>query len=400
MARKLVDVWISEGFIPEEAGKTMEETAMAYLDELIDRNMVQIKDISFDDRVKNCIMHDLVRDLSTRKAEEEILHEDGESSHKPRHRVLDCREGRFNDSIYGNKEARSLVVRRGAQPYLFTPSFSSYWMSFQLLKLLDFECCMAMTQLPVSIGALMGLKYLNLRNTGMKHIPNWLPRLINLEVLDIRGLVCIELSDILVKMIRLRRLYASAFYFEKPPEITSLKFLETLSYVNFEDSNIHKVTHITSLSELGVNVLRISDSTCFFLLLGKMENLVHLKLKFCETLNLEKLGSLHRLTRLKLNGEITVFPSAFPPNLSHLTLDRCQLKEDPMPLLQRLPKLSHLKVDSAYEGTEMVISHDGFPELKVLILVYLIRLKSILVEEGAMPELGIGEAAGRDDEES
>ncbi|XP_057802243.1 putative disease resistance RPP13-like protein 3 [Salvia miltiorrhiza] len=391
-ARKLVDVWISEGFIPEEGVKTMEETAMAYLEELIDRNMVQIKDVSFDDRVKSCVVHDLVRDLSIRKAEEEIgleiVNEDGESSsHKPRHRVLDCGQGRFNDSIYGNKEVRSLVVRRGAQPYLFTASFSSYWMSFMLLRVLDFEGCVSMTQLPVSIGALISLRYLCLRNTGMQYIPNWLPRLVNLEVLDIRGLVYIELSDILGKMRRLRRLYASSFYFQKPPEITSLKFLQTLSYVNFYDANIYKVKDMTTLSELGINLFRISDSWLLFHSLGKLENLVHLKLKYCKTLNLDMLGSLSRVTRLKLHGEIPVLPPSFPPNLSHLTLDWCRLKEDAVPLLQSLPKLSHLKLKIAYEGAEMVISHDGFPALQVLVLQSLSRLESMLVEEGGMPEL-------------
>ncbi|XP_057802241.1 probable disease resistance protein At1g58602 isoform X2 [Salvia miltiorrhiza] len=391
-ARKLIDVWISEGFIPEEGGKTMEETAMAYLEELIDRNMVQMKDVSFDDRVKNCVMHDLVRDLSIRKAEEEIrfeiLNEDGESSsHKPRHRVLDCRQGRFNDSIYGNKQVRSLVVRRGAQPYLFTPSFSSYWMSFMLLRVLDFEGCVSMTQLPVSIGALISLRYLCLRNTGIQQIPNWLPRLVNLEVLDMRGVTNMEMSDIFGKMLRLRCLYASSFYFTKPPEISGLKFLQTLSYVNLNYADVEKVLNVTSLSTLGINLFRISDSWLLFHLLGKMEKLVHLKLRYCKTLNLDKLGSLHRLTRLKLHGEIPVLPSAFPPNLTHLTLDSLRVREDPMPLLQNLQKLSYLKMDWAYEGAKMVISHNGFPVLKVLILHSMIALGSILVEEGAMPEL-------------
>ncbi|XP_057803100.1 putative disease resistance RPP13-like protein 3 [Salvia miltiorrhiza] len=318
--RKLIDVWISEGIIPEEGGKTMEETAMAYLEELIDRNMVQIKDISFDDCIKSCVMHDLVRDLSIKKAEEEIR--------------------------------------------------------FEILSA------------DVSICALIGLRYLSVRNTNIQYIPNWLPRLVNLEVLDIRGLVYIEFSDILGKMHRLRCLYASSFYFGKPPEISSLKFLQKLSYViNFYDSNIHKVLHMTNLSELGINLFRISDSWLLFNILEEMENLVHLKLKYCKTLNLDMLYSLRRITRLKLHGEIPLLPSVFPLNLSHLTLDWCRLKEDAMPLLQSLPKLSHLKLKSAYEGAGMVISRTGFPALKVLILHSLSRLESMLVEEGAMPEL-------------
>ncbi|XP_057802932.1 probable disease resistance RPP8-like protein 4 [Salvia miltiorrhiza] len=381
---------------------------MAYLEELIGRNMVQIKDISFDDCIKSCVMHDLVRDLSIKKAEEEIRFEilsaDGKSvessSHKPRHR----------DCIRGGSEIPFMETNRSAlsEP----PEFCTWLLLVVALlrseKLLRCSSLVLIIQLPeglpssrgkseplylekrqkeVSICALIGLRYLSVRNTDIQYIPNWLPRLVNLEVLGIRGLVYIELSDILGKMHRLRCLYASSFYFGKPPEIYSLKFLQKLSYVNFYDSNIHKVLHMTNLSELGINLFRISDSWLLFNILEEMENLVHLKLKYCKTLNLDMLYSLRRITRLKLHGEIPLLPSVFPPNLSHLTLDWCPLKEDAVPLLQSLPKLSHLKLKSAYEGTEMVISRTGFPALKVLILHSLSRLESMLVEEGAMPEL-------------
>jgi hypothetical protein len=46
----------------------MEDVAEDYLNELIQRNMVQAERMSVNGRVKQCRLHDLLRDLSTSKA--------------------------------------------------------------------------------------------------------------------------------------------------------------------------------------------------------------------------------------------------------------------------------------------------------------------------------------------
>ncbi|KAK4433138.1 Disease resistance RPP8-like protein 3 [Sesamum alatum] len=59
-----------------------------------------------------------------------------------------------------------------------------------------------------------------------------------------------------------------------------------------------------------------------------------------------------------------------------------------MPVLQKLPELLYLKLDDyAYTGKEIVISHDGFPRLKVLSLHRLTNLRNMQVERGVVPEL-------------
>ncbi|PON92403.1 NB-ARC domain containing protein [Trema orientale] len=65
--RKLYRLWIAEGFIPQH-GERMEEIAEDYLNELIDRNMVQVARMSANDRVKHCRLHDLLLDLSISKS--------------------------------------------------------------------------------------------------------------------------------------------------------------------------------------------------------------------------------------------------------------------------------------------------------------------------------------------
>ena len=46
----------------------MEDTAEDYLNELINRNLVQVVSVSVNERVTRCRIHDLVRDLCIKKA--------------------------------------------------------------------------------------------------------------------------------------------------------------------------------------------------------------------------------------------------------------------------------------------------------------------------------------------
>lgn len=58
----------SEGFIRAASGKTLEETAESFLDDLIERNLVMVKKRGLTGKVKTCNIHDLVRDLCKREA--------------------------------------------------------------------------------------------------------------------------------------------------------------------------------------------------------------------------------------------------------------------------------------------------------------------------------------------
>ncbi|XP_060675943.1 putative disease resistance protein At1g50180 isoform X2 [Ziziphus jujuba] len=76
--RKLIRLWIGEGFIPMSTGsrgemeQTWEDVAEGYMEELIHRCMVQVEKRDHTGRgVKTCRMHDLMRDLCINKSREE-----------------------------------------------------------------------------------------------------------------------------------------------------------------------------------------------------------------------------------------------------------------------------------------------------------------------------------------
>ncbi|EYU43460.1 hypothetical protein MIMGU_mgv1a022230mg [Erythranthe guttata] len=305
--------------------------------------------------------------LSIRKAKEEISfeirREDGNSQSldKPRHRAVYCSTETFIYSAGKNKYLRSLFFHGSGNDIDVKPS---YWKSFELLKILNFEDFI-LNELPYTIGELTGLRYLRLRNTKILEPPRLLGRLKNLEVLDV----------------------AKNYIYVRNVSACKNRNLHTLSYIRTDHFVLKHLTQLASLRTLGID-LRSSDFE-FSTLCSSLKNLVCLKVRNIDMYptSMDVLDTMCNRTKLKLEGKLTKLPD-LPPNLSYLTLVHGELLHDPMPVLEKLPKLLGLKLDYAYKGQKMEVSKKGFPRLKVLILREMWYLETIQVGKGGgMPEL-------------
>ncbi|KAG5592855.1 hypothetical protein H5410_043369 [Solanum commersonii] len=68
--RRLIYLWIAEGFIrTSENGKSLEEVAVDYLDDLISRNLIQARKRRFNGGIKTCGIHDLLHEFCLIEAE-------------------------------------------------------------------------------------------------------------------------------------------------------------------------------------------------------------------------------------------------------------------------------------------------------------------------------------------
>ncbi|KAM3280996.1 putative late blight resistance protein R1A-3 isoform X1 [Capsicum chacoense] len=68
--RRLIQLWIAEGFIKSsEGGKSLEEVAADYLEDLISRNLIQARKRRFNGEIKTCGIHDLLREFCLIEAE-------------------------------------------------------------------------------------------------------------------------------------------------------------------------------------------------------------------------------------------------------------------------------------------------------------------------------------------
>lgn len=71
--RRLIRHWITSGFIRKKGNETLEQVAEGYLNDLVNRSLLQVVRKNEVGRVKSCRMHDVIRHLAIDKAEEECF---------------------------------------------------------------------------------------------------------------------------------------------------------------------------------------------------------------------------------------------------------------------------------------------------------------------------------------
>ncbi|RVW35282.1 putative disease resistance protein RF9 [Vitis vinifera] len=145
----------------------------------------------------------------------------------------------------------------------------------------------------------------------------------------------------------------------------------------------------------GGHGLRLPES------IGRLVNLQTLDCRFVGSASwLENgLGKLPQLKKLRISDRHFKNSSElYPENLMKLTLQNCDLEEDPMLTLKKLPNLRILKLMGNSCGSKMVCSFGGFFQLEVLGLHWLKKLEELKVEEGALPKLRTLQIRGRKNE--
>ncbi|KAA8535368.1 hypothetical protein F0562_030371 [Nyssa sinensis] len=399
--RKLIWLWIAEGFIRQTRQKSLEDVAQEYLMDLIDRSLVLVAKRSAG-VIKACRVHDMLRDLCLRKAEEE----------------------NFLWNIYRNEQLSSFfpssprkIRRLCIHSQLFThislrssaPFIRSFlWFdsktvgvsfniheSFKLLRVLDLSP-IKILNIPTEIGSLVHLRYLALQNDYESILPHSISQLWNLETLIfIRrfkpysvgeplysgtasqfGVVESTNSRVLLyvppriwKMVKLRHIQIPQG--SSTGELTDdvyplvLDNLQTISQVHPTKSFENVLARTPNLKKLGLCGNLISESTrCFYLTFPDLSSL-----KYLETLKLSSLMDRQYFC----NGPLKHYKSCvfqwdkFPPNLKKLTLKDTCLAWKAMSILGEIPNLEVLKLmHNACIGVRWETSEGGFRRLKFL----------------------------------
>ncbi|XVF78626.1 hypothetical protein PTKIN_Ptkin14bG0150000 [Pterospermum kingtungense] len=102
------------------------------------------------------------------------------------------------------------------------------------------------------------------------------------------------------------------------------------------------------------------------------------------------LSSCDCVCKLSLEVEIKKLPEShcFSEDIAYIYLSYCNLEEDPMPTLKKLPNLRIVQFgDSSFTGKKMICSAGDFPRLDSLSLESLSNLEELQVDVGAMPVL-------------
>lgn len=345
---KLIQLWVSEGLVPDNSGCTREETATCYLNKLIQASLIQVANRSeFGEHVKKIRIHDILRDWCIEEAKRigflNIMKGHNKStSFTPNTRRLVLQGNIFNkESIETLRNPRSLVG------YNLTIWFVGRHRSnlFNYISVLYLEG----STINMKGARMPNLIYLGLRNLNEPwlfsgcHFPC-------LDTLDIKG--------------------TSGWFRSETDVSTSLKTL----YIT-DVPQCPNQLHLFLEKQSNLHTLTI-----------KMESEVH-NIPFQEFERFPK-----QLKTLKLSGGFeshNLLPSIKSLlNLTGVILQWSYLQEDPMPVLEGLPNLELLKLEEyCYNGKHMSCSTGGFPRLKYL------KLYGNYIEEGwkvgveAMPRL-------------
>ncbi|KAL5569449.1 hypothetical protein UlMin_026024 [Ulmus minor] len=429
--KKLIRLWIAEGFVPAPTrGETeetlMEEVAEQYLGELINRSMVQVdKKDHTGEGVKACRLHDLMRDFCISKARNENFFE------IMAHRETNIVTAGSTSVRYSTISLpRRMVSHYGLQaPWMEQghPNLRSLLFfksntiptsclrnkNFKLLRVLKLVFFRSYkVKIPSEIGSLVHLRYLEIRRAIISHLPHSVANLRNLHTLDIRDCPfnVLVFGGIISKLVRLRHLLLPDWHetledhwrILSPFRIDKLSSLETLKSVKAKHLiRYDKVLKLTNLRDLGIVFDNVEEVTMILQFLSsKFSRLRSLRMLIGDEFpSLDILSDCKALYKLSLWGNLSRKHSlCLPKSLSKLELRRPLLNPDMLAVLEKLDNLRILLYGfdrySSPSGlrrgplmSEMVFSSGGFPKLEILTLVWLEELEEWKVEKDAMPNL-------------
>ncbi|KAJ9697207.1 hypothetical protein PVL29_009128 [Vitis rotundifolia] len=266
--RPLTRLWIAEGFVKAKRGVTLEEVAEEFLTELIHRSLVQVSEVYADGKIETCHIHDLMREIILKKAEELsfccVMGEET-SSFDGRFRRLSVHKSPNNvANITGKKSYIRSIFLYDSQTF-FLGTLAS---RFNLLKVLDIDDS-GLDSVPENLGNLLHLKYLSLRNTKVRMLPRSIGKLQNLQTLDLRYTLVEDLPVEINRLKRLRNILVHNYDFDGDLGLFSVKgahvkegigCLEELQKLSCVEANhgvgvIKELGKLRQLRKLGITKL-------------------------------------------------------------------------------------------------------------------------------------------------
>ncbi|KAF2297001.1 hypothetical protein GH714_014585 [Hevea brasiliensis] len=343
--KRLIKLWIAEGFVQQVDRTAPKEVAESYLMELILRSMLQVVRRNEFGRPKRCKMHDLLREIGLSISEKEkfgVVYdgkvEIGEcESHQARRLSIQTTKGIFNHIAVSHDFVHFLT--------------------------LDLENA-AIDVLPEELGTLFNLRYLNLRGTPMAELPKSIGELRNLELLDISETNIKELPSEVAKLQNLRHLnmwskfIADIHNFELvrgmqvPFEISKLKKLQVMANIEAEGNIIKQLRSMTQVSRMGISNLKEADEQNMCSSIQNLKLLHHLCLMVNNETEFLRVDALRTPTPTSeaffvwetRKCTALVLLTSKP---TYLWLHWSRLKDDPLPHIAALP---NLRKELLYKG--------------------------------------------------
>uniref|UniRef100_A0A0D9X6U3 Uncharacterized protein n=1 Tax=Leersia perrieri TaxID=77586 RepID=A0A0D9X6U3_9ORYZ len=368
----LIGLWISEGFIPETRTYSLEETARKYVTELAQRNLVQVVHRS---RVHGCIERIQIHDI--------FLH--GWCIKEARDGFLDV----INKTAGKAGESSSITLKA------YRTSFQNFYDHEILQETPNLQTLLGFSLPSMSLMPdVKFLRVLHIENSSLKDFSRKIAGYIHLRCLRLRRCEHVVLPSSISQLIFLQTVDLRDTQLDLGVpysmwDIPSLKHVYLESQFSAPWNRRKK-----GIQTLSLNIPRYSNcfQSDFAKLLRQMAQLttLHLDMRDIPEDIIKTLSKMPRLVELYLDrfDRIDKLPDSqhFSQNLRDLVLIAAHLRQDPMPVLEKLPNLMVLRIQGYDGGESIYCSTDGFPRLQELEL----KLFSIIkwrIKVRAMPRL-------------
>nr|AAF42831.1 RPP13 [Arabidopsis thaliana] len=368
---KLIRLLVAEGFIQGDEEMMMEDVARYYIEELIDRSLLEAVRRERG-KVMSCRIHDLLRDVAIKKSKE-LNFVNVYNDHVAQHSSTTCRREvvhhqvkRYSSEKRKNKRMRSFL--NFGLDNLVGPDFETT----KLLRVLDVR----RLGFPLKInGDLIPLRYLGIDDYSFSDRAAIISKLRFLQTLEVSTYSEYPIYDTidLRKLTSLRHVIGQ---FVGELLIGDAANLQTLRFISSDSWNKLKPELLINLRDLEIYEdydedfdRRVSVSWAS---LTKLRSLRVLKLYY---LRLESEEAVRSTDVISLS-------------LESVTLEGITFEEDTMPFLQKMPRLEDLiLLHCNYSGGKMSVSEQGFGRLRKLQIFIHNSLDELQIEEEAMPNL-------------
>uniref|UniRef100_A0A0E0ILB5 Uncharacterized protein n=1 Tax=Oryza nivara TaxID=4536 RepID=A0A0E0ILB5_ORYNI len=409
--KRLIRLWISEGFIEQKGACSLEDVAEGYLAELVQRSMLQVVACNSFDRVQCLRMHDIVRELAIFQSKKESFCTIYDDTHGVAQVGLDSRRVsvlRCNNDIRSSIDPSRLHTFIAFDTTMALSSWSSFIFSeSKYLNVLDLSG-LPIETIPYSVGELFNLRFLCLNDTNVKEFPKSVTKLSNLQTLSLERTQLLNFPRGFSNLKKLRHLlvwklvdatYKSLNNWESMEPFEGLWDLKELQYLNEVRATKAFVSNLGNLSQLrSLCITYVRSSHCVQLCnsLSKMQHLTRLNIRARnedELLLLDDFTLSNPLEKLELVGQLSEgtlespFFSIHGYKLLQIELSWCKLTVNPVARLAEFSDLTELRLTRVYTGPWLYFPANWFPKLKKAVLWDLQQVKQIFIQEGALANL-------------
>ncbi|KAI5670270.1 hypothetical protein M9H77_10634 [Catharanthus roseus] len=347
--RRLTQLWISEGFIPNNTEvKRPEGVAMDFLMDLIDRSLVTIAKMTYGVGIKECRIHDLLFDFCLAKAKEDnFLRTHTDSWYNSN---MEC--------VFVESQPTSTFYARTLLSNCWVMDNHSFLLKFKFLRIFDSYGSYLSGAHLLRVIPSTHLRHLVLKDWDFNLLPPSIGNLPNLEVLVVGWVADVFIPDTVWKMKKLRHLDVRS----------SARFSLGDHYI--QNAKLNNVDTLSCLilcaHECGEDQLR------------RFPNVQKLRIRLCshytdECSQLSLLDIiLTNLVSLNVDAIYSHHDLKFPSRLKKLSLAGMLLPWERVSVIGKLPNLEILKLYGiVFEEQRWDIEDEEFLKLKFLKLKYL-----------------------------